>query len=85
MGLSKGFKGILRPKALETAFSKTLLGRMQSLSTHPDLATLPDGRATGYSFLAQGWALCLRFLAWFMGISGLFDGLFQGVRRASEP
>ena len=63
---------------------KTLLGRMQSLSIHPDLATLPESSAQECSFLEQGWALFLHFLTEFMGILGLFECLFQGLRRASE-
>ena len=65
------FKGFLRPKASEKTFMKTLLGRMQSLSVHPDLATLPEGRAQEYSSVSHDWALFLRFLAGFMGILGL--------------
>jgi len=42
-GPFKGFKGFPRPKALEEAFMKAFTGRMQSLSIHPDLATLPEG------------------------------------------
>ena len=42
-GPFKGFKGFPGPKALEEAFMKTFTGRMQSLSIHPDLATLPEG------------------------------------------
>ena len=64
---------------------KTLLGRMQSLSIHPDLATLPKSSAQEYSSVAQDWARFLHFMADFMGILGHFDGLFQGFRRASEP
>ena len=47
-----GFKGFLRPKALEEAFMKTLLGCLQSLSIQPNLDTLPESRAQEYSFVA---------------------------------
>ena len=85
LGLYKGFKGILRPKALETAFSKTLLGRMQSLSTHPDLATLSDGRATEYSFLAQDWALFFGFCLDLWVFQGFCEPFFTAFRRAFQP
>ena len=67
-GFSEGFNGFVGPKALEKAFMKTLLGCLQSLSIHPDLATLPEGRAQKYNFVAQEWALFIPFVAGFMGI-----------------
>ena len=60
-------------------------GLLKSLSIQPGLATLPESRAHEYSFVGQDWALFLHFLAYFMGILGLFEGLFKGLRRASEP
>ena len=62
--------------ALEMAFMKTLQGCLQSLSIQYGLLTLPEGRAKECSFVPRDWALFLRFLAWFMGILWLFEGLF---------
>ena len=78
-GLSKGFKGFLRPKASETAFMKTLEGCLQSLSIQPGLATLPESSAQEYSSVAQDWALFLHFMADFMGIFGLLRVFFEAL------
>ena len=64
---------------------KALKGLLQNLSIQPDLDTLPDGRAQEYSSVTQDWALLLPFMADFMGLLGLFEGVFQGFRRSSEP
>ena len=79
-GIAKGFKGFPWPEALEKAFVKTLTGHMQSLSIHPDLATLPEGRAQEYSSVAQDWAPFLRFLAGFMCILGLLWAFLTALR-----
>ena len=81
----RALRAFLGPKPQKRLFMKTLQGFLQSLSIPLYLSTLPESSAQEYSSVAQDWALFLHFMTDFMGILGLFEGLFQGSRRASEP